>query len=104
MTNHMRKPASQSLIGVKLLIIAISLSGTLFGWAVLAAGQVRDALLNRTIVTNDAVSAPLGTSNSSVTSPSITLPQTAPSVQQPSTTLPRVSGQFRPNARSRSSR
>ena len=97
MNSTTRKPASQSLVGIKMLIIAVSLSGTLFGWAVLAAGQVRDALLNQTA---PAVVQP-STNNNTTQS---TTRSTQQQQQQQSPVLRPVTGQFQPSARSRSSR
>jgi hypothetical protein len=98
MTSTTRKPASQSLIGIKMLIIAVSLSGTLFGWAVLAAGQIRDALLNQTA---PAVVQPSTNNNNPTQS---TTRSTQPQQQQQLPVLRPITGQFQPSARSRSSR
>lgn len=98
MTSQTRKPASQSLVGIKIFVIAASLAGSLFGWAVLAAGQMREAMANNT--TSPAVVQP---STNNMT----TQQQTIPSIQQQPKALPTVApsaGQFRPSARSRSSR
>jgi hypothetical protein len=97
MTSTTRKPASQSLIGIKMLIVAVSLSGTLFGWAVLAAGQIRDALLNQT---TPAVVQPSSNNNPTQS----TTRNTQPQQPQQSPVLRPVTGQFQPSARSRSSR
>jgi hypothetical protein len=102
MTNP-RKPASQSLVGIKIFVIAASLAGSLFGWAVLAAGQVRDAMAS-----NVSGSAAVQPSTNNTT----TQQKTVPSVQQPqqsqqpkvAPTVAPSAGQFRPAARSRSSR
>lgn len=99
MTSQTRKPASQSLVGIKIFVIATSLAGSLFGWAVLAAGQMREAMASNT-------------ASPAVVQPSInnttTQQQTVPSIQQQQPkVLPTVApsaGQFRPAARSRSSR
>ncbi len=92
MTNTTHKSASQSLIGIKVLIMTLSLAGTLFGWVVLAAGQVRDAVWNQPVPTTNVPS-------------SVTAPRQTPSVQQPqSPALRSVTGNFQPRARTRSSR
>ena len=97
MINQTRKPASQSLIGIKMLIVAVSLSGTLLGWAVLAAGQIRDALLNPT--------APAVVQPSTNNNPAQSTTRNTQQQQQPQSPVLRpVTGQFQPSARSRSSR
>jgi hypothetical protein len=84
MINPARKSASASLVGIKMLIIAASLAGTLFGWAILAAGQVKSA----------------------VTTPptAIVQPSHAPNGSQVPPALRQVNGPFQPIGRTRSSR
>jgi hypothetical protein len=83
MTNQTRKP-SQGFIGIKALIIVMSMVGTICGWTLLAANQVRETL------TTQAAPAIQAAPNN--------LQQNQPS------TLRQVSGTSRPAARTRSSR
>lgn len=93
MTSSTRKPASQSLIGIKMFVIAASLSGTLFGWAVLAVGQLSNGLANQ--------SSPIFTQSGTTNNP---VQNSTRNTQQQSPVLRSVSGPFQPVARSRSSR
>lgn len=95
MTSSPRK-SSSGLVGIKVLIIVMSLVGTICGWTLLAANQVRETL------TNNAASRP----QSAQTAPQIQPTQIAPNnsqLNQPPA-LRQVPGSSRPNARTRSSR
>lgn len=95
MTNSPRK-ASSGLVGIKVLIIVMSLVGTICGWTLLAANQVRETLMTQTAPRSQSVQ----------TAPQAQPTQIAPnnSQQNQPPALRQVPGSSRPNARTRSSR